>query len=341
MKQPADNAPGLVVVLAYDGLALFEFGIATELFGLPRPELGVPWYGIRIANVGEGPCSSLGGVQIATRHGLASLRQARTIVVPGWGVDKQPSPALVRALRAAHARGARFLTICSGAFLLARAGLLDGLRATTHWRYAEALREQFPQVDVVPDVLYVDEGQIITSAGSAAGLDAGLHLIRRDFGSSIANQVARRLVVTPQRSGGQKQFIPAPVYAGANKKFDTVLEWAAQRLDQPLAVKTLADQAAMSERNFLRRFAETTGSTPKAWLQQARMGRAKELLESTALPVVEVAGRCGYQAMETFRFAFRKQVGLSPTAYRLRFCASTSAATASTLAASSSHRPLR
>lgn len=326
-----------MVVLAYDGLALFEFGIATELFGLPRPELGVPWYGFKIANVDSAPCRTLGGLQIAARHGLASLRQAHTIVVPGWGVDKPASPALVRALQAAQHRGARFLSICSGAFLLARAGLLDGKRATTHWRYADALSAQFPQVQVVPDVLYVDEGQVITSAGSAAGLDAGLHLIRRDFGSAIANQVARRLVVTPQRSGGQRQFIPAPVYAGANKKFDGVLAWAQAHLEQPLQVKALADQAAMSERNFLRRFSETTGSAPKAWLQQARMARAKELLEASDLPLQQVAERCGYPALETFRAAFRRQVGLPPTAYRLRFCASTSATTASTATNSHSH----
>lgn len=318
-------APGLVVALAYDGLALFEFGIATELFGLPRAELGVPWYRFKVANVDTAPCTALGGLRISTRDGLACLRQATTIVVPGWGIDKQPSPALVRALQAAQRRGARFLSICSGAFLLARAGLLDGKRATTHWRYADALQAQFPGVEVVPDVLYVDEGPIITSAGSAAGLDAGLHLIRRDFGAAIANQVARRLVVTPQRSGGQKQFIPAPVYAGANKKFDAVLEWAARRLHQPLPVKTLAGQAAMSERTFLRRFAQTTGTTPKAWLQQARMGRAKELMEATDLTLADIAGRCGYESMETFRFAFRKQVGLSPTAYKLRFCAGTPA----------------
>jgi AraC family transcriptional activator FtrA len=319
--------PGLVVVLAYDGLALFEFGIATELFGLPRPELGQPWYRFKVASVDGAPCRALGGLRIAAKDGLASLRQAQTIVVPGWGVDKLAPPALLRAMRAAHARGARFLSICSGAFLLAQAGLLDGKRATTHWRYAEALRTRFPKIDVVPDVLYVDEGNVITSAGSAAGLDAGLHLIRRDFGAAVANQVARRLVITPQRSGGQKQFIPAPVYAGANKKFDGVLDWAQQRLHEPLSVKQLAEQAAMSERNFLRRFSETTGSAPKAWLQQARMARAKELLEGDpALPLAAVAERCGYPALETFRTAFRKNVGLAPTTYRARFCAATETA---------------
>lgn len=314
------NNPGLVVVLVYDELALFEFGIAAELFGLPRSELGVQWYDFKIANVGDSPCSALGGVHITTRNGLACLRMARTIVVPGWGVTRQPSPALISALKAAYDRGARFLSICSGAFLLARAGLLDGKRATTHWRYTDSLQAQFPKIEMIPDVLYVDEGQIITSAGSAAGIDAGLHLIRRDFGTAVANQVARRLVVTPHRSGGQKQFIPAPIYAGTNKKFDAVLEWALERLHQPLTLRALATRAAMSERNFLRRFAETTGTTPKAWLQQMRIGRARELIESGELSFDQIAEQCGFLSLETFRSAFRREVGVSPSNYRQRFC---------------------
>ncbi|CAN5115883.1 transcriptional regulator FtrA [soil metagenome] len=313
--------PGLVVVLAYDNLALFEFGIATELFGLPREELGVRWYDFKIANIEDGPCHALGGLHIATTDGLACIRKARTIVVPGWGSSRIPSTALVRELRSAHDRGARFLTICSGAFLLARAGLLDGKRATTHWHHTAALREQFPDIEVVPDVLYVDEGQIITSAGSAAGIDAGLHLIRRDFGIAIANQVARRLVVTPHRSGGQKQFIPAPIFSGSNKKFDAVFEWAMQRLDQTVSVQAMAAQAAMSERHFLRRFSETTGTTPKAWLQQMRIARAREMIEAGGSGVERIAEHCGFASIETFRVAFRKIVGVPPGSYRQRFAA--------------------
>jgi AraC family transcriptional activator FtrA len=272
-----------VVALAYDGLALFEFGIASEMFGLPRDDINVPWYDFKVANVGSGPCHALGGVSIATTCGLDSMASAHTIVVPGWGSNRIPSPELLRALRAAQRRGARFLSICSGAFLLAHAGLLNGRRATTHWRYTDALQEQFPAIEVVPDVLYVHEGSIITSAGSAAGIDASLHLIRLDYGAAVANQVARRLVVTPHRDGGQKQFIPAPVYTGVNKKFDTVLEWVLARLDQPITLAVLASRAAMSERHFLRRFSETTGTTPKAWLQQMRLARARELMESSDL----------------------------------------------------------
>lgn len=311
--------PGLVVALACEDLALFELGIATELFGLPRNELAVGWYDFKIANVGEGPCTALGGLRITASDGLACIHKARTIVVPGWGSERQPSPELVRALRRAYRRGARFLSICSGAFLLARAGLLDGKRATTHWRYTESLREQFPDVEVVPDVLYVDEGQIITSAGSAAGIDAGLHLIRRDFGTAIANQVARRLVVTPHRDGGQKQFIPAPIHAGTNKKFDSVMQWALERLDQSLALEDLANQAAMSERHFLRRFSESTGTTPKVWLRRARIERARELIESSSATFDRIAERCGFSSLETFRVAFRREVGVPPSAYRQRF----------------------
>ncbi|HYD79398.1 MAG TPA: transcriptional regulator FtrA [Paucimonas sp.] len=314
MKQP-----GLVVALAYDGLALFEFGIATELFGLPRTDLEIPWYQFKVANVGTEPCGALGGVTLMPSDGIEVIRKAQTIVVPGWGESRVPSAELVRALRAAARRDARFLSICSGVFLLAQAGLLDGKRATTHWRYTESLQRRFPAIEVVPDVLYVDEGQIITSAGSAAGIDAGLHLIRRDFGSAVANQVARRLVVTPHRQGGQKQFVPAPVYAGSNKKFETVLQWALSRLDQPLSVRDLAAHAAMSERHFLRRFSELTGLTPRAWLQQARIGRARELIESSGMSIDRVAEQCGFSSVEAFRVAFRKEVGIAPGSYRARF----------------------
>ena len=311
--------PGLVVALVYDELCLFEFGIAVELFGLPRPELGIAWYDFKVAGVESKSFAGLGGISVAARGGLALLKRADTIVIPGWNNSSVPSQRLVRELRRAHARGARLMSICSGAFLLGHAGLLDGRRATTHWRYTQVFRRRFPKVELVPDVLYVDEGQIITSAGSAAGIDAGLHLIRRDFGAAVANQVARRLVVTPHRDGGQKQFIPSPVNARENTKFDRVIEWALARLDRPLTLADLASKAAMSDRNFLRRFAETTGTTPKAWLQRARIGRAQELIEVGDAPLDRVAEQCGFASLETFRVAFRRQVGLAPGRYRRRF----------------------
>jgi AraC family transcriptional regulator, transcriptional activator FtrA len=312
--------PGLVAAVAYDGLCLFEFGVAAELFGLPRPELEVPWYDFTVVGIESRGFRSLGGVSIQAAKGLSVLKRAKTIVLPGWKSPHERPPArLLSALRAAHGRGARLMSICSGAFVLGYAGLLDGKRATTHWRYTGQFRSLFPRVELVPDVLYVDEGQIITSAGSAAGIDAGLHLIRRDFGAAVANRVARRLVVTPHREGGQKQFIPSTVDERTSNRFQQVMQWARQHLAETITVRRLADQAAMSERNFLRRFREATGATPKAWLVRERVSRAQELIETTDEPVDRIAERCGFAATETFRLAFRNRVGLAPSRYRQRF----------------------
>jgi AraC family transcriptional activator FtrA len=318
--------PGLVVALAYDGLCLFEFGIAAELFGLARPELEVPWYQFEVVGIESKPFVAMGHLRLQARHSLSLLRKAHTIVVPGWkNPSERPAPRLLRALRDAHARGARLMSICSGAFLLGHTGLLNGKRATTHWRYTQSFRSMFPQVELVPEVLYVDEGQLITSAGSAAGIDAGLHLIRRDYGAAIANRVARRLVVTPHREGGQKQFITAPINERSNRKFDEVMSWARSRISAPLRVEALAKRAAMSERHFLRRFAEATGTTPKAWLLHERVTRAQELIESTDDSLDRVAERCGFASLETFRLAFRRRVGIAPSKYRRRFRGTTEA----------------
>lgn len=314
------NDPGLVAVLAYDGLCTFEFGIAMEIFGLPRPEFDFPWYSHRIVAVDEGPMRALGGMQVATDAGLELLADARTIIVPGWrSREERPPEPLLDALRAAHDRGARLLSICSGVFVLASTGLLDGKRATTHWRYTSELAARFCAIEVDADVLYVDSGQLITSAGSAAGIDACLHLVCRDFGTHVANTVARRLVMAPQRSGGQAQFIPAPVARAPRDDLAPVLEWALQHAGKPLSVKQLAAKALMSERTFLRRFSDATGMTPKAWLQQARMTLARDLLESSHLSSEQISERCGFASVESFRVAFRKAVGLAPTFYRERF----------------------
>lgn len=312
--------PGLVAVLAYDGLCTFEFGIAVEIFGLPRPEFDFPWYSHRIVAVDEGPMRALGGMQIVADAGLEFLAAARTIIVPGWrNREERPPQALLDALRAAHDRGARLLSICSGVFVLAATGLLDGKRATTHWRYTSELGTRFPAIEVNPDVLYVDSGQLITSAGSAAGIDACLHLVCRDFGTQVANTVARRLVMAPLRSGGQAQFIPTPVAQAPRDALAPVMEWALQHAGEPLSVKQLAAKALMSERTFLRRFSDATGMTPKAWLQQARMALARELLESSRLSNDQIAERCGFASVESFRVAFRKATGVAPSLYRKRF----------------------
>lgn len=307
-------------MLAYDGLCTFEFGIAVEVFGLPRPEFDFPWYSHRIVAVDPPPMRAAGGLQVVADFDLASLDEAHTVIIPGWrGRDQPPPQALLDALCAAHQRGARLLSICSGVFVLAAAGLLDGKRATTHWRYTDELAARYPDIEVDPGVLYVDSGQLITSAGSAAGIDACLHLVSRDFGTQVANTVARRLVMAPQRSGGQTQFIPAPVARTSRDELASVLEWAIRHAHSPLSVKQMADRALMSERTFLRRFSDATGMAPKAWLLQVRMNLARELLESSTLSNEQIAGRCGFASAESFRAAFRKAVGLAPMAYRTQF----------------------
>ncbi|MCZ4061568.1 transcriptional regulator FtrA [Pantoea sp. LMR881] len=311
---------GLVAILAYDGLCTFEFGIAVELFGLPRPEFDFPWYQHRIVSVDPSPIKASEGVQIVSGFGLESLSEAQTIIIPGWrNCDERPPQELLDALCDAHQRGARLLSICSGVFVIAAAGLLSGKRATTHWRYTDELVNRYPDISVDPNVLYVDSGQIITSAGSAAGIDACLYLINQDYGTHIANTVARRLVMAPQRSGGQIQFIPSPVAQKPRNEIAPVLDWALQNLHCNLSVGQMAQQALMSERTFLRRFREALGMTPKAWLLQARMNLARELLENNSLTNEQIMGSCGFGSMESFRTAFRKSAGISLSSYRKTF----------------------
>src|SRR5438445_5158605 len=244
-----------VATLLYDGLSVFEFGIVVEIFGLPRPELEVDWYKFETCSHQRGPLRTTGGVHVEARHGLRSLQQAGTIVISGWKRTNEPPPeSLLKALRSAHARGARLVSICSGAFVLAAAGLLDGKRATTHWRYAEELASRFPKIRVDPGVLYVDEGSILTSAGSAAGIDLCLHIVRRDYGATIANRVARRLVMPPHRDGGQAQYVPEPVPAATGGGLAPLLQWAQSHLARAVSVDDLARKASMSSRTFARRF---------------------------------------------------------------------------------------
>jgi AraC family transcriptional activator FtrA len=309
-----------VVALAYPNLCLFEFGIAAELFGLSRPELDVPWYRFGVAMTAGRVRSGIGGLRVAADGGLEQLRKAHTIIVPGWsGPEVRPSAALKSALCKAHARGARVLSICSGAFLLGHCGLLDGRRATTHWRYEERFRAFFPASTLVSDALYVEDDGIVTSAGSAAGIDAGLHLIRSDFGTAVANRVAQRLVMLPHREGGQRQFVTSPVPKRRNDPFDGVFDWARQRLHTGITTPDLARVAAMSERNFYRRFKLAIGTTPAHWLQQERVRAAKALLEEGRLDLERVAEACGFQTQESFRAAFRRGVGVAPSVYRKSF----------------------
>jgi AraC family transcriptional regulator, transcriptional activator FtrA len=309
-----------VAALVYDGLCTFEFGIVVEVFGLPRPEFGTDWYRFEVCSLGRGPLRAVGGVTLRSKNGLPSLQHADTIVIPGWrNADERPPANLLKEIRAAHARGARLVSICSGVFVLAASGLLDGKRVTTHWRYAEKLRQRFPNIRVEPDVLYVDEGNILTSAGSAAGIDLCLHIVRSDYGAETANQVARRLVVAPHRDGGQSQYIPASLPSEASGGLARLLHWAQGHLHEALTVEGLARKAAMSPRTFARRFVAETGTTPHGWLTHQRVLTAQRRLESTNDSIDEIAQRVGLGTAATLRFHFRNHLKTTPTAYRKRF----------------------
>jgi AraC family transcriptional activator FtrA len=309
-----------VVALVYDGLCTFEFAIVVEVFGLPRPELPVEWYRFSVCSQERAPVRATGGVKVVAGSGLGALRGADTIVIPGWrNPDEKPAPALLSALRRAHDRGARLMSICSGVFVLAAAGLLDDKRATTHWRYADRLRALYPRIRIEPDVLYVDEGSILTSAGSAAGIDLCLHVVRSDYGAEIANQVARRLVVPPHRDGGQAQYVREPVREAAVIGLAPTMEWAVGRLRRGLTVADLAKQAGMSMRTFARRFVDETGATPHQWLTSQRLIAAQRHLEVTHDSIDAVAEAAGFETTETLRLHFRHAFGVSPTSYRKRF----------------------
>ncbi len=317
--RPAVRRRHRVVVLVCDGLALFEFGIVVEMFGLRRPELGVPWYDMAVASFDPPPLRATGGVQVHTTHSVRVLATADTIVIPSWrDIHETPPHAMLHALRSAHERGARLMSVCSGAFVLAAAGLLDGRRATTHWRYAEVLARRYPTVQVEPSVLYVEDGHIYTSAGSAAGIDLGLHVVRQDYGSAIANQVARRLVVPPHREGGQAQFVLMAV-PPADGSLAPLMEWASARLDQPLGAAALARKGRMSRRTLARRFEAQAGTTPHQWLTHQRVLAAQRLLETSDVSIDRVAELSGFVTAETLRHHFRQRLGTSPAAYRRRF----------------------
>ena len=320
MPNPPTNP--LVVALAYDGLCTFEYGCAAEVFGLARPEMGPGWYRFATAAIESGPLRAAGGLRVAAEAGLERLDEAGTIIIPGWRGMEAPVPEpLCAALRAAHARGARILSLCSGVVVLAAAGLLAGRRATTHWRYFPALAARFPELTLVPDVLYVDEGSVLTAAGSAAGLDLCLHLVRRDFGPEAANSVARRLVVPPHRDGGQAQYVERPVPAprAAGARLAAALDRVRGALAEEWPIPRLATEAALSPRALHRHLRAATGLSPGEWVIAARLDRARELLEATRLPVEEVAAAVGFGAAATLRLHFRARLGTTPAAYRARF----------------------
>ncbi len=310
-----------VVVLAYDGLCTFEFGVAVEIFGLPRPEMGDRWYRFAVAAVDDGELRATGGIRLVADGGLALLESADTIIVPGWrDADGEVPTALCQALAAAHARGCRIVSICSGVFVLAAAGLLNGRQATTHWRYTERLQQRFPLIQVVEDVLYVGDEQLLTSAGSAAGIDLCLHLVREDYGHEAANTVARRLVVSPHRDGGQAQQVVRPVAkARESQRLGQLFDYLHQHLAESHTLASLALRMDMSPRTFLRRFQQATGKSPARWLLDERLIRARQQLTDSRLSVDRIAEICGFANASTLRHHFRQQFAISPLKYRKKF----------------------
>ena len=297
LSAPWSTTGPLVVVPVYDGLCTFEFSIAAEIFGLSRPEMGPGWYRFASAAIEPGPLRAHGGLQVTTDGDARLLEQADLIVMAGWKGAQVPVPdALAQQLRAAWQRGARLASICSGAFVLAATGLLDGHRAATHWRYAKALQAQHPGVEVDASVLYAEGDRVYTSAGSAAGIDLMLHIVRSDFGVEAANSVARRLVMPPHRSGGQAQFMERPVPQEGDYRLVQLLDDVRNDLQAPWTVQYMADRVAMSPRTFLRRFAELTGQSPGQWVVAERVEHAKRLLEGSSLPVERIATEWAWAA---------------------------------------------
>jgi len=314
-----------VVALVVPGMSPLEIAVAAEFLGVDRPELGQRWYRFTICTPEPGRVALEGGMSLYVEQNLDVLRRADTVVVPGWsGRGRASWPEAVDALRAAAARGARMVSFCTGAFALAEAGVLDGRRATTHWVAAPDLAERFPAVTVDPEVLYIhdtDHGRDVwTSAGSAASIDCALALVRHDFGAEVANDLARDLVVPPHRQGGQAQFVtaPLPVDCGGDP-LATLLDWAMERLDEPLTIADLATQANLSPRQFSRRFLQAVGTTPHQWLLDQRILLARRLLETTELPVEHVAERAGFGSAAALRMHFQRAVHTSPLAYRRVF----------------------
>lgn len=321
-----------VVTVTGRNVAMFELSVACEVFGIARPEIDGWNYEHLVCSQFDEVHAGQGGVVLTPPRRLDAVAEADTVVIPAWFAVHHPPwahpdgpadplpEATVAAVRAAFDRGARVVSFCTGAFLLAEAGILDGRAATTHWMYTDALADRYPTVAVDPNVLYVDDDPVFTAAGTASGIDVCLHLVRRDLGADAANAVARRMVVPPHRDGGQAQFISAPVPTAAEgDPLQDLYGWIATHLDHPMTVDDLAARVAMSPRTFARRFGGATSESPLRWITTQRLGLARRLLETTDLPVEEVARRCGYGTAAGLRGPFQREVGLAPTTYRRRF----------------------
>lgn len=312
-----------VAVLVYDGLEPFELGVVVEVFGVARPELPELDYSLSVSAAAVRPISVAGGFSLVPRHGLEALETADTVILPGCpDIDRDAPEELLESLCVAYRRGARMVSLCLGAFTLAAAGLLDGRTAATHWQFAERLAQRYPQVGVNDRVLYVDDGQVLTSAGSAAGIDLCLHLVRRDHGSVVANALARRMVIAPHRHGGQAQFIEQPVPERAEEsRIADVITWALERLDARITVSDLASAAFMSPRTFSRRFRQATGRSPGDWLLEQRVLASLPLLESSNSSMEEIAATVGFADAAALRYHFARLMDMRPSDYRRQFAA--------------------
>jgi transcriptional regulator GlxA family with amidase domain len=309
-----------VAMVALDQVAPFELGVVCEVFGTDRTMDGFPGYDFSLCTVDGGPVTTRSGYQIMPHADLAPLADADLIAVPAHPINTRAPEPMIEALRAAAARGARVLSVCSGAFLLGEAGLLDGRRCTTHWQYADELTRRFPAAIVQPGALYVDDGQVLTSAGTAAGIDLCLHLIRSVHGSEVATKLARRMVVPPHRDGGQAQYVEAPLPKAPDAAtLQPLLAWLVTHLDEPIDVDMLARRAHMAPRTFARRFRAETGTTPHDWVTGQRILLARRLLEETDLGVDSVAVRAGFGDAAMLRHHFSRRIGATPHAYRSTF----------------------
>jgi AraC family transcriptional regulator, transcriptional activator FtrA len=331
-REHQKTAMHTVATIAYDAVNPFELAVATEIFGFERPELGVPWYRFLVCAVEPRPIRTAVGIFLTTPYCLEHAARADTVIVPSSRPGIVPVPdTLLDTLRAAYQRGARIISFCTGAFLLAAAGLLDGRRVTTHWAWAAELAERYPTVQVDPLVLYIDDGQVLTSAGTAAAIDLSLHIVRQDYGAEIAAAVARRMVVPPHRDGGQAQYIEKPLpVPDEDEPFGTILAWMAAHLDEDLTIEQMAARAMMSPRTFARRFRATCGTTPYQWLLQQRIVLAQRLLETTNESIERIATYCGFSSAATLRLHFHRLLHISPQPYRHAFHGEKVGETAST-----------
>jgi len=305
-----------VAVLLQEPVALFEFGVLAEVFGIDRTDEGIAPFDYRVCAERPGPLDSRNGTTVTAAFGLEAAADADLVAVPASSSARTPSPAVVQVLRDAVDRGAWVMSVCSGAFTLGAAGILDGRECTTHWRHAAELAAAHPLAHVDPDVLYVRDGTVITSAGTAAGIDAALYLVRTELGSAVATTIARRMVVPPHRDGGQRQFIDRPVPTTTAESLGPVLTWMLEHLGTAFTVDDLARRSAMSSRTFARRFVAETGTTPHQWVTDQRVLRARQLLEDTDLPVEAVARDAGFGSAALLRHHFTRCTGITPTAFR-------------------------